>query len=255
MSSRMRSSDLGALAGVTIRTLRHWHALGVLPEPPRSENGYREYRVQDLVLVLRIKRLSALGIPLERVPEVLADEGASAGSLLDQLDAELAAQIERLESRRRAITQLRETQGAPDLTPELGRFVALLKAAGYAPALVALEREQGILLAHLGGQATTRELAGMYERLGSSDILPLAVSLSERFELVGTGSGEDAEALAGDIVGLLGGLMQELMSATGTTIEDAARAGVLEEHVRESLNDEQWRVLELVSERMGLAKE
>lgn len=43
------------------RSLRHYHALGLLPEPSRQANGYREYGALDVARLLRIKRLAALG--------------------------------------------------------------------------------------------------------------------------------------------------------------------------------------------------
>lgn len=33
---------MARLAGVTVRTLRHYHQVQVLAEPPRTSNGYRE---------------------------------------------------------------------------------------------------------------------------------------------------------------------------------------------------------------------
>ena len=53
----MKSSEIAKLAGVSVRTLRHYHAIGLLPEPPRGENGYRDYSAGDLARLLRIKRL------------------------------------------------------------------------------------------------------------------------------------------------------------------------------------------------------
>ncbi|HJF65313.1 MAG TPA: MerR family DNA-binding transcriptional regulator [Slackia equolifaciens] len=44
----MRSKEVAEFAGVTVRTLRHYHQLGILPEPPRSANGYREYGAVDV---------------------------------------------------------------------------------------------------------------------------------------------------------------------------------------------------------------
>lgn len=71
----MRSNEVAKTAGVTVRTLRHYHQLGLLPEPPRSANGYREYTAADLARVLRIKRLASLGFPLARI-----------GALLEEMD-------------------------------------------------------------------------------------------------------------------------------------------------------------------------
>ena len=34
----MRSGELASLAGVTVRTLQHYPAIGLVAEPPRSDN-------------------------------------------------------------------------------------------------------------------------------------------------------------------------------------------------------------------------
>ena len=51
----MRSGEIARLAGVTVRTLRHYRSIGLLPEPNRSDNGYCEYTLDDLLRLLRIK--------------------------------------------------------------------------------------------------------------------------------------------------------------------------------------------------------
>lgn len=106
------------LAGVTIRTLRLYHQIGLLPEPPRSTDGYRRYDVGHLVRLLRITRMTALGLPLSALPAVLDDQ-AAAEELLDELDRRAAADIERLTARRAAIAALRSSGAPPDLSPEL----------------------------------------------------------------------------------------------------------------------------------------
>ena len=35
--------QLAAYAGVTVRTVRHYHQIGLLPEPERDASGYRRY--------------------------------------------------------------------------------------------------------------------------------------------------------------------------------------------------------------------
>ncbi len=50
----MRSRKPASLAGVTVRTIRHYHQIDLLAEPPRDANGYRRYGVQHLVRLLRI---------------------------------------------------------------------------------------------------------------------------------------------------------------------------------------------------------
>ena len=81
----MKSNELAKLAGVTVRTLRHYHAIGLLDEPPRQANGYRDYRPEDLLRVLRIRQLASLGFPLDQV-----------AGMLDELDAERSQREPRL---------------------------------------------------------------------------------------------------------------------------------------------------------------
>ncbi|MFC4010703.1 MerR family transcriptional regulator [Nonomuraea purpurea] len=91
--------ELAELAGTTVNTIRHYHRLGLLDEPERRYNGYKQYGVQDLVRLLRIRRLAELGVPLSQIGEVGAG-GDSTPDALRQLDAELAARIERLQRAR-----------------------------------------------------------------------------------------------------------------------------------------------------------
>lgn len=67
----MRISEVARLAGTTVRTIRHYHAIGLLAEPARLPNGYRDYSAADLLRVLRIRQLASLGFSLGQVPQVL----------------------------------------------------------------------------------------------------------------------------------------------------------------------------------------
>ncbi|WYB32379.1 MerR family transcriptional regulator [Streptomyces sp. SM1P] len=62
--------QLADLAGTTERAVRHYHQVGLVPEPERRANGYKRYGVRHLVRVLRIRRLSRLGLSLTRVAEL-----------------------------------------------------------------------------------------------------------------------------------------------------------------------------------------
>ena len=132
----MRSSEVARLAGVTVRALRHYHAIGLLPEPARSDNGYRDYDIDDLVRVLRVKRLASLGFPLERIggmleeldADAVADGGLSAAERqLDELDAELARQIERLERQRHTIAEIKRERSLPDMPKRGARLMEVVR--------------------------------------------------------------------------------------------------------------------------------
>lgn len=99
------TSELAELAGTTVNTIRHYHRLGLLDEPERRYNGYKQYGVRHLVRLLRIRRLAELGVPLSKVQPVgTGDE--SVRNALPQVDAELAARIESLQQARADIATI-----------------------------------------------------------------------------------------------------------------------------------------------------
>ena len=97
--------ELADLAGTTVNTVRHYHRLGLLEEPERRYNGYKQYEVRHLVRLLRIRRLADLGVPLGQIGEVSA-AGDGAPEALREVDAELAASIERLQQARSDIAAI-----------------------------------------------------------------------------------------------------------------------------------------------------
>lgn len=105
------TSELANLAGTTVNTVRHYHRLGLLDEPVRRYNGYKQYEVGHLVRLLRIRRLVGLGIPLGQISTV-AEAPGDAAAALREIDADLETEIQRLQKTRADIaTILRE--GAP----------------------------------------------------------------------------------------------------------------------------------------------
>jgi DNA-binding transcriptional MerR regulator len=107
--------ELAELAGTTVNTIRHYHRLGLLEEPDRRYNGYKQYGVPHLVCLLRIRRLVALGVPLSHIGAAMAD-GKVPPEVLREVDAELAAEIDRLNRARADIAAILR-DGAPADTP------------------------------------------------------------------------------------------------------------------------------------------
>lgn len=63
--------DLARHAGITSRTLRHYHSLGLLIPSRTAPNGYRYYGGNELVRLQRILLLRDLGLGLEAIAGVL----------------------------------------------------------------------------------------------------------------------------------------------------------------------------------------
>ena len=57
---------LASYAGVTIRAVRHYHKVGLLPEPERDASGYRTYDAAAVVRLIRIRTLPTLARVRER---------------------------------------------------------------------------------------------------------------------------------------------------------------------------------------------
>ena len=96
---------LAQLAGTTVKTIRHYHAIGLQEEPARAGNGYKQYGTAHLVRLLQIARLRELGMPLADIAE-LETSGETFTQTLQALDARLAESISRSEALRAEIAEL-----------------------------------------------------------------------------------------------------------------------------------------------------
>lgn len=66
----MRVAQIARLTGTTVRTVRHYHALGLLPVPP-ERGGWRDYELAHVARLSRIRWLVQAGMPLSAVARVL----------------------------------------------------------------------------------------------------------------------------------------------------------------------------------------
>ncbi|MFC5141037.1 MerR family transcriptional regulator [Actinomycetospora rhizophila] len=112
--------QLAELTGTTLRAVRHYHEVGLLEEPERRANGYKQYGVTHLVRVLRIKRLTDLGFSLAQIQD-MGDADDHPEQALRTLDAELAETIERLQRARVELALILNQSTPTDLPPELGQ--------------------------------------------------------------------------------------------------------------------------------------
>jgi DNA-binding transcriptional MerR regulator len=110
--------ELADLAGTTLRAVRHYHQVGLLPEPERRSNGYKQYGVAHLVRLLRIKRLVDLGFSLPRIAELGEDDDHPVDALRT-VDAELGATIERLQRARVELGLILRHHAPADLPADL----------------------------------------------------------------------------------------------------------------------------------------
>ncbi len=75
VSTLLRIGEVARASGLTVRTLHHYDAIGLLVPSERSEAGYRLYSDGDVRRLYRILALRGMGFPLEEIAATLVREG------------------------------------------------------------------------------------------------------------------------------------------------------------------------------------
>lgn len=110
--------ELAKRAGITVRTLHHYEAMGLLLPSARTAAGYRLYNRQDITRLHHIQALSRMGMSLNEVRDCLERQALSLQEILDSQISTLDGQLAEIVVLRQRLVALRETlrSGAePDL--------------------------------------------------------------------------------------------------------------------------------------------
>lgn len=138
--------QLAAYSGVTTRAVRHYHQIGLLPEPERDVSGYRTYAAPDVVRLIRIRTLAEAGVPLARVQELLVADEEGFAHAVAEIDRRLRGEIKELQEHRRRIAKLAAGDSLA-LPPAVTAYLDRMRALGTPEVLVELERDAWILIA------------------------------------------------------------------------------------------------------------
>jgi cob(I)alamin adenosyltransferase len=143
--------ELAEAVGVTVRTIRHYEAVGLLPTAQRSDGGHRRYDEHAVDRMRRILVLRELGFGLEPIRRILSSESRS-----DLIEA-ARRQLERTEVEIELARRLRE---------RLRRVLALLGGMDEEP----IER----LIDEMEVSDMTLKLDRIYTGLGDAGETDLA---------------------------------------------------------------------------------
>ncbi|MEU0446173.1 MerR family transcriptional regulator [Streptomyces tendae] len=105
---RVKIGDAAAFAGTTPRAIRHYHAIGLLPEPERGADDRRRYGYDDMIRLLWIRKMADVGIALEDIRTTF-EPGTVIEQSLVRLEESLAAQAAVIERQRAAVRNWRES--------------------------------------------------------------------------------------------------------------------------------------------------
>jgi DNA-binding transcriptional MerR regulator len=118
----MQIGTLADAAGVTTKTIRFYEQRGLLPPPPRTTGGYRDYPAEAVPRLRFIRDAQGAGLTLTDICGVLAlrDSGQAPCEAVAALVADHLDQIEaRLADLRATRTVLRDlARRAADVDPE-----------------------------------------------------------------------------------------------------------------------------------------
>lgn len=95
--------DVARIAGVSVRALHHYEAIGLLVPSRRTGAGYRLYDGDDLLRLQQILIGRELGMPLEEIKRSLDDPRFDRRAALARQRAELAARADRTAAMLRAV--------------------------------------------------------------------------------------------------------------------------------------------------------
>jgi len=101
VENRIKIGDFVKLTGSTLKTVNYYHKIGLLPEPPRTDGGYRLYGLEDLNRMQLIKHLKSLGMSLKQIKEIIGnlDNQRTSREVLQSLRSELLSGKQTLEER------------------------------------------------------------------------------------------------------------------------------------------------------------
>ena len=173
--------QLAAYAGVTVRAVRHYHQIGLLPEPERDASGYRRYGARAVVSLIKIRTLASAGVPLSQIGRLLEADAAAFAEAVQRIDNRLRDEIERLEASRKQIAQLAAGDSLV-LPPEVTAYLDRLREIGVSERMVEGERDGWILVAARWPEHDPRVDARKLAELDDPQVVRLYRVLSELLE-------------------------------------------------------------------------
>ncbi|AOS64911.1 helix-turn-helix domain-containing protein [Actinoalloteichus hymeniacidonis] len=131
------TKQLADLAGTTTKAIRYYHRAQLLDEPERGHNGYKQYRAQHLLQLLRIRRLTELGLsPASAASALENDNSSELYEALTAAERELTAAIDKFNAMREDVRGALAGRSFGDLALQLSDKPPGLSEKDFAVLLV-----------------------------------------------------------------------------------------------------------------------
>src|SRR5216683_375787 len=212
--------QLAAYAGVTVRAVRHYHQIGLLPEPERDASGYRRYGATAVVSLIKIRTLANAGVPLSQIGKMLEADASTFAEAVQRIDSHLRDEIERLETSRKQIAQLTAGDSLA-LPPEVISYLDRLREIGASERMVAGERDGWILVAACWPDRIREIMPGKLAQLDDPQLVRLYRVLSEFLE-----SDADDDPRLREAADIMAGLLEQACTSGEINPGEAAHDDV-----------------------------
>ncbi|WP_063549518.1 MerR family transcriptional regulator [Burkholderia territorii] len=123
---RLKVGELAKRSGLTVRTLHHYHAIGLLTPSARADNGYRLYDRDDVARLHQIQALRRFGLSLAEIGDYLNQPGTPLVELVAKQIASLDHQLAQAAQLRERLVHL-HAQLAAGTEPELADWLTTLE--------------------------------------------------------------------------------------------------------------------------------
>ncbi|RQR39718.1 MerR family transcriptional regulator [Burkholderia sp. Bp9142] len=123
---RLKVGELAKRSGLTVRTLHHYHAIGLLTPSARADNGYQLYDRDDVARLHQIRALRRFGLSLAEIGDYLHQPGTPLVALVAQQIASLDRQLAQTAQLRERLVHL-HAQLAAGAEPELADWLTTLE--------------------------------------------------------------------------------------------------------------------------------
>ena len=151
----MNIGDAARASGVSVKMIRHYEAIGLLPAAIRTESGYRVYRTEDVNALRFIRNARDLGFPLAEIGELIGlwhDRARTSSEVKRVALAHVAAINEKVEALQAMASTLRHLADAchGDHRPDCPILTGILEREPSKVATTQRAGRQGEELRHGG---------------------------------------------------------------------------------------------------------
>ena len=129
------TGELAERAGVGKETIRYYERRGLLPEPPRTDAGYRQYAPEDVRRLRFIRTAQKLGFTLDEIGGLLSLRVESDGSC-EAVEGRARGVLDRIEG------QIEDLRGMKEALEELLQACRAAEPTEPCPILSAIEDEE-----------------------------------------------------------------------------------------------------------------